>query len=334
MNLDAASRARAKLPQQSYPDVCFAIHDFEDSFEEIVLTQPDDCYCVLLHAVTQLASTAPPQLPPQQQAANAELRSAADGSASASTASGGGPWATPFRHPLQLPGDGSPITSSHGAACVSPTTQQQQQQHSEWRRKLFGGYLSHLQMNASLNPGHNGGLLDTLVRMAQSHSQHRDCIQLAGPGGVGLLELAVARLYCLPPSPPRPRPPAASGAVVAETATQRQQLEAAGAQMDELAGVDAGWQEVAPPPASAKGAQQGGGGGGGSAGRGGGVLQRAQLLASGVFRGIAQAKAQIQEQRTAVCHFQCALTSLRLPVFAVARTILDSVLAEQDGLTQ
>ncbi|XP_042012050.1 uncharacterized protein LOC121760456 [Salvia splendens] len=34
----------------SYPDICFAVDDFDSTFDSVVLTDPDHCYCVLLNA--------------------------------------------------------------------------------------------------------------------------------------------------------------------------------------------------------------------------------------------------------------------------------------------
>ncbi|XP_042018259.1 uncharacterized protein KIAA0930 homolog [Salvia splendens] len=34
----------------AYPDICFAVDDFDSTFDSVVLTDPDHCYCVLLNA--------------------------------------------------------------------------------------------------------------------------------------------------------------------------------------------------------------------------------------------------------------------------------------------
>ncbi|KAH7289543.1 hypothetical protein KP509_30G008100 [Ceratopteris richardii] len=34
----------------AYPDICFTIDDYDDTFEEVVLVEPDHCYCVFLNA--------------------------------------------------------------------------------------------------------------------------------------------------------------------------------------------------------------------------------------------------------------------------------------------
>lgn len=35
----------------AYPDICFAVDDFDSTFEAVVLTNADHCYCVVLNAV-------------------------------------------------------------------------------------------------------------------------------------------------------------------------------------------------------------------------------------------------------------------------------------------
>ncbi|XP_076948336.1 uncharacterized protein LOC143620546 [Bidens hawaiensis] len=49
--------------QHAYPDICFAIDDFDSTFDAVVLTDTDHCYCVLLNAVGGAAF--PSELPSQ-----------------------------------------------------------------------------------------------------------------------------------------------------------------------------------------------------------------------------------------------------------------------------
>ncbi|WIA11975.1 hypothetical protein OEZ85_012057 [Tetradesmus obliquus] len=53
VNLDS-SRAEASNPQPCYPDICFAVDNFDNAFQELVLEDADKCYCVVLHAVNTL----------------------------------------------------------------------------------------------------------------------------------------------------------------------------------------------------------------------------------------------------------------------------------------
>eukprot|EP00882_Tetradesmus_deserticola_P012175 GHRQ01012900.1.p1 GENE.GHRQ01012900.1~~GHRQ01012900.1.p1 ORF type:complete len:367 (+),score=137.12 GHRQ01012900.1:584-1684(+) len=50
VNMDS-SRAEASTPQPCYPDICFAVDNFDNAFEDLVLEDADKCYCVVLHAV-------------------------------------------------------------------------------------------------------------------------------------------------------------------------------------------------------------------------------------------------------------------------------------------
>ncbi|GBG65134.1 hypothetical protein CBR_g49495 [Chara braunii] len=42
------SKAQETVP--SYPDICFAVDDYDDSFDSVILSDPDHCFCVLLNA--------------------------------------------------------------------------------------------------------------------------------------------------------------------------------------------------------------------------------------------------------------------------------------------
>ena len=50
VNLDASRASAAAAPSPCYPDIAFAVADFEDAFESLLLSGPGDCYVVLLHA--------------------------------------------------------------------------------------------------------------------------------------------------------------------------------------------------------------------------------------------------------------------------------------------
>lgn len=43
-----SKKAAETLP--AYPDICFAVDDFDDTFDAVVLTERDHCYCVILNA--------------------------------------------------------------------------------------------------------------------------------------------------------------------------------------------------------------------------------------------------------------------------------------------
>jgi hypothetical protein len=50
VNLDS-SRADAAQPVACYPDACFSVDNFDAAFEDLALSDPDHCYCVVLHAL-------------------------------------------------------------------------------------------------------------------------------------------------------------------------------------------------------------------------------------------------------------------------------------------
>jgi hypothetical protein len=52
VNLDQ-SKAAAAAPAPSYPAICFAVEDFAESFGEMTLEEPTDCYCVVLRAAAE-----------------------------------------------------------------------------------------------------------------------------------------------------------------------------------------------------------------------------------------------------------------------------------------
>ncbi|KAK9069493.1 hypothetical protein SSX86_011397 [Deinandra increscens subsp. villosa] len=59
-HLDSRKEVETK---PAYPDICFAVDDFDSTFDAVVLTDTDHCYCVLLNAVGGAAF--PSALPPQ-----------------------------------------------------------------------------------------------------------------------------------------------------------------------------------------------------------------------------------------------------------------------------
>ncbi|KAJ0534125.1 hypothetical protein HanPSC8_Chr09g0371781 [Helianthus annuus] len=62
-HLDSRKEVETK---PAYPDICFAVDDFDSTFDAVVLTDTDHCYCVLLNAVGGAAF--PSEIPPQDNA--------------------------------------------------------------------------------------------------------------------------------------------------------------------------------------------------------------------------------------------------------------------------
>lgn len=53
-----------KDPETSYPDICFAVHDYDDAFDRVRVDSPDHCLCVLLNVNARALSVlrdAPPE---------------------------------------------------------------------------------------------------------------------------------------------------------------------------------------------------------------------------------------------------------------------------------
>ncbi|KAI3725623.1 hypothetical protein L1987_65414 [Smallanthus sonchifolius] len=59
-HLDSKKEVETK---PAYPDICFAVDDFDSTFDAVVLTDTNHCYCVLLNAVGGAAF--PSAIPPQ-----------------------------------------------------------------------------------------------------------------------------------------------------------------------------------------------------------------------------------------------------------------------------
>lgn len=49
VNLDQ-TKSSDSAPSVSYPNICFAVDDFVEAFDCLTLEDPEDCYCVVLHA--------------------------------------------------------------------------------------------------------------------------------------------------------------------------------------------------------------------------------------------------------------------------------------------
>lgn len=229
VNLDS-SRTGAAAPVPCYPDVCFAVDSFDDAFEHLVrlfgrstctsirnpcllqrrpapvpllclapyapqvLDHPQQCYCVVLHAlldssilpahsgmIAQSVQTA--ALLKQQQQQQHDLL-------------------------LQQQSSGGTVPSARR------------------RLLLFAGYVSHAQVDAFLEDSSRGrGLLGALLRTRGAAGQ-QDSVTMTGPGGVGRAEVAVTRVAA-----PSASPNNGSGAVAgAQGLLQRARALAAGVQ--------------------------------------------------------------------------------------------------------
>ncbi|GMH38336.1 hypothetical protein BSKO_06220 [Bryopsis sp. KO-2023] len=50
LNPEASSMTSHSAPEDCFPNVCFAVDDFHEAFTSLVLSQPDQCYTVMLNA--------------------------------------------------------------------------------------------------------------------------------------------------------------------------------------------------------------------------------------------------------------------------------------------
>ncbi|XP_071711169.1 uncharacterized protein [Rutidosis leptorrhynchoides] len=66
-HLDSRKEVETK---PAYPDICFAVDDFDSTFDAVVLTDTDHCYCVLLNAVGGAAF--PGENPPHDNSSSTE----------------------------------------------------------------------------------------------------------------------------------------------------------------------------------------------------------------------------------------------------------------------
>ncbi|MEW5309635.1 MAG: hypothetical protein WDW38_001511 [Sanguina aurantia] len=189
VNLSGA-KGSSSTPTPSYPNICFAVDNFEDAFDGTVLHQLDDCFCVVLHALLE----PPPSLPsasPSPAGPNDEGqdRSRAPG---ISTSSG-------LRQPL---GRGHATASQQDALqdsrphTVPPGSVAVAAAHSRTKVTLFSGYVVQAAISRKLavapSPGLAGRLLGAVLGNSGQGSARAEHVSMVGPGGVGRAEVAVA----------------------------------------------------------------------------------------------------------------------------------------------
>ncbi|KAJ0086514.1 hypothetical protein Patl1_08788 [Pistacia atlantica] len=69
-----ASPSREVETTPAYPDICFAVDDFDSTFDAVVLSDTDHCYCVLLNAHDGAAFPTEKESPDSSSSNNAPLR--------------------------------------------------------------------------------------------------------------------------------------------------------------------------------------------------------------------------------------------------------------------
>jgi hypothetical protein len=335
VNLDS-SRGEAANPAPCYPDACFAVDNFDAAFEELVLSEPEHCYCVVLHALldgcgagsgggawrpsaegSEAAGLAVQQQQQEQQQEQEQQEnqqqeqrqqqqqagtSGAEGRAVSTSGGGGG-------------GGGSSASDAPGDAWRIGTR----------RRCLFAGYVSYEQIVDFIaqSRGPTRNLLDALL--GPQPNGGKDRVVMTGPGGVGRAEVAVTRLAETPAA--RSGGGDASGGAAASGGGK---------------GSSGGLADAQEQPPQQQRQEPGGSGGSGGGALGvGGLLQRgfmrARLVASGLQKaleaefaggpaaagGTGSGEASGGGAGGGGWRVQCALMLLKLPVEHLARELLE-----------
>jgi hypothetical protein len=160
VNLDS-SKTQTASPAPCYPDVSFAVDNFQDAFESMVLHEADDCFCVLLHADVGGSW-------------GAGGPGAARGVAGGGQRGGGGT--------AEAAGAGLGVSS--GASVGGP-------QHSVPTEVLvFSGFVSCDHLASAVR----GSGADQLQALFGGGALATSQVLMRGPGGVGAADVAVTKL--------------------------------------------------------------------------------------------------------------------------------------------
>lgn len=230
VNLDS-SRAEASNPQPCYPDICFAVDNFDNAFQDLVLEDADKCYCVVLHAVLDSYEQAADHHYPDLAAAHAsssrqassinasgsseqlqqphhQRDNAAGGHAAAlaAVASAAADSAAAAAAAAVASAGGAPASPGRppGAAAAAAASSRDNSgggastgsplswQIGTQRRTLFAGYVSYAQILDFMDSSaRSRTLLDALMG---SKAGQQDKVVMTGPGGVGRCEVAVKKV--------------------------------------------------------------------------------------------------------------------------------------------
>eukprot|EP00899_Mesostigma_viride_P009419 jgi/Mesvir1/18479/Mv14327-RA.1 len=175
-----ADRRKSDTVMPAYPQIHFAVHDFESAFDSLVVSEEDHCLCVVLKAegVKSLLRAS--------QAAEREQKKPA----SATPAGGAVP---------AVSGGGTPDGAAATVAAASPPASQQQQQAPlpapgiEKYITLFSGFVMYGKLRGAFQGG-RGRLTSLLGRGNDPHER----VVMRGPGGLGEAEVMVSRSPDLP----------------------------------------------------------------------------------------------------------------------------------------
>lgn len=185
VNLDQ-SKSEESEPELAYPDICFAVDDFAEAFDSLVLQDPTDCYCVALYAQVHQS---------WGRALALQAVSAPEGQVPATAG------ADQVAAELERLGIGSGSTENEGsrlpqktdsALAVPQLTGQQSSSRDNGQAHrvcLFSGYVSCRQLASAL-----GGRLNnnSPLKALSGDTSRTTKVLLRGPGGVGRADVAVS----------------------------------------------------------------------------------------------------------------------------------------------
>ncbi|KAB1203960.1 hypothetical protein CJ030_MR8G001954 [Morella rubra] len=163
----------------AYPDICFAVDDFDSTFDAVVLTETDHCFCVLLNANDGAAFPsddashgAAPSIDMEPQ----DCSSSNNSSLRVDT------------NPAKRKGIGLP---SYRDFCMVPSLSRTEPRTGcSWRKiTLFSGFVSYQMVRDAYDAGKSR--LGSLLSLGHSPGK-TDRLYMRGPGGRGEVEVAVS----------------------------------------------------------------------------------------------------------------------------------------------
>ncbi|DBA75282.1 hypothetical protein WJX77_005189 [Trebouxia sp. C0004] len=155
-------RANDANPTLTYPDISFAVENFEEAFESLLLTEPKQCYLVLLTATAGMTFRGKQSLP--QAAASEETHQAS-----------------------ALAADEQMLEGSSGKRIVKDKSSSSRKPR---RLTVFSGFVSYDQLEQKLLAEQMKG-----PRWLHKNVEGPHPVRMRGPGGLGFADVAVT---CLP----------------------------------------------------------------------------------------------------------------------------------------
>lgn len=177
-------RANESAPTLTYPDISFAVENFEEAFESLLLTQPSQCYLVLLTATAGLTfrgTNTLSQAAKQQQQTGKQQHEAGQEHDRVKQQE-----AIPEREA------GTQQPTTNGPAACKPTSQHSLEEVSGSRSRrltMFSGFVSYDQLEGTLLREQKNG-----PRWLHKNVEGPHAVRMRGPGGQGFANVAVTCL--------------------------------------------------------------------------------------------------------------------------------------------